>query len=68
MVIEIDEAIEVSPERERGAALDPLMAILEQRLQGMLDRLSLESPLYEPKRFPATTEQASAGAGGQAVK
>jgi 1-acyl-sn-glycerol-3-phosphate acyltransferase len=53
VVIEIDEAIEVSPERERGAAIDPLMALLEQRLQGMLDRLSLESPLYEPKRFPA---------------
>jgi 1-acyl-sn-glycerol-3-phosphate acyltransferase len=53
VVIEIDEAIEVSPERDRGAAVDPLMAKLEQRLQGMLDRLSLESPLYEPKRFPA---------------
>jgi lipooligosaccharide transport system ATP-binding protein len=46
------------PGRERGAAVDPLMALLEQRLQGMLDRLSLESPLYEPKRFPAALEQA----------
>jgi hypothetical protein len=52
VVIDIDEAIDVSPERERGVAVDPLMALLEQRLQGMLDRLSLESPLYEPKRFP----------------
>lgn len=53
VIIEIGEAIEVSPDRERGAAVDPLMAMLEQRLQGMLDRLSLESPLYEPQRFPA---------------
>jgi len=53
VVIEIDEAIEVSSERERGVTVDPLMSCLEQRLQGMLDRLSLESPLYEPKRFPA---------------
>ena len=53
VVIEVGEAIEVSPERERGAAVDPLMAALEQRLQEMLDRLALESPLYEPKRFPA---------------
>jgi len=53
VVIEIGKAIEVSPERERGAAVDPLMAALEQRLQEMLDRLALESPLYEPKRFPA---------------
>ena len=53
VVIEIGEAIEVSPERERGTTVDPLMQMLEQRLQEMLDRLSLESPLYEPKRFPA---------------
>jgi hypothetical protein len=52
-VIEVGEAIEVSPERERGAAVDPLMATLEERMQGMLDRLALESPLYQPKRFPA---------------
>jgi 1-acyl-sn-glycerol-3-phosphate acyltransferase len=52
VVIEVGAAIEVSPERDRGAAVDPLMASLEQRLQEMLDRLSLESPLYVPKRFP----------------
>src|SRR6476619_4006155 len=41
VVIEIGDAIEVSSERERGAAVDPLMATLEQRMQAMLDRLSL---------------------------
>jgi hypothetical protein len=53
VVIDVGEAIEVSPERERGAAVDPLLATLEQRLQAMLDLLALESPLYDPKRFPA---------------
>jgi len=54
VVIEIGEAIDVSPERERGAAVDPLMAMLEERMQGMLDRLALESPIYEPRKFPAS--------------
>ena len=45
-VIEVGEAIEVSPERDRKAPVDPLMVQLEQTLQGMLDRLSEESPLF----------------------
>ncbi len=45
-VIEVDEAIEVSPDRDRSAAVDPLMATLESRLQTMLDRLSTESPQW----------------------
>jgi Acyltransferase len=48
-VIEIGEALEVSPERERGAAVDPLLLELEGRLQTMLNRLALESPVYESK-------------------
>jgi 1-acyl-sn-glycerol-3-phosphate acyltransferase len=49
VIIQVGEAIEVSPERERKAESDPLMARLAQELQGMLDQLSVESPLYEPK-------------------
>jgi hypothetical protein len=47
-VIECGEPIEVSPERDRKAATDPLMARLASELQAMLDRLSLESPVYQP--------------------
>lgn len=46
-VIEVDEAIEVSPDRDRKAASDPLMVAIEQRLQTMLDRLSTESPVWK---------------------
>ncbi len=45
-VIEVGPAIEVSPQRDRKAAVDPLMVEIESGLQGMLDRLALESPLY----------------------
>ena len=48
VIIEVGEAIEVSPHRDKSAAVDPLMARLEQDLQAMLDRLALESPLLEP--------------------
>jgi hypothetical protein len=48
-VIEIGEAIEVSPERDRAATIDPLLLDLEGRLQNMLNRLALESPVYEPQ-------------------
>jgi 1-acyl-sn-glycerol-3-phosphate acyltransferase len=51
-LIEIGEAIEVSPERERGAKTDPLMTTLAERMQGMLDGLAKESPIYRPRRFP----------------
>lgn len=47
-IIEIDEPIEVSPERDRASSVDPLMTEIEQRLQAMLDRLALKSPLYQP--------------------
>ncbi len=48
VVMEVGEAIEVSPKRDRKAEVDPLMARIEGDLQGMLDRLAKESPLYEP--------------------
>lgn len=46
-IIEVGEAIQVAPERDRSADVDPLMTEIEQSLQEMLDKLALESPLYE---------------------
>lgn len=46
-VIEVDEAIEVSPDRDRKAAADPLMVAIETRLQTMLDQLAFESPVWK---------------------
>jgi hypothetical protein len=48
-IIEVGEAIPVAPERDRTADVGPLMTQIEQSLQGMLDKLALESPLYESK-------------------
>lgn len=48
VILEVGEAIDVSPDRDRQAETDPLMARLEASLQNMLDRLALESPLYRP--------------------
>ncbi len=48
-VLEVGPAIEVSPKRDRRAEVDPLMVRIETELQGMLDRLSLESALYQQK-------------------
>ncbi len=48
VILQVDEAIEVSPQRDRSAPVDPLMVRIEERLQGMLDELALESPLYVP--------------------
>jgi 1-acyl-sn-glycerol-3-phosphate acyltransferase len=45
-VIEVGEAIPVSPERDRQAEVDPLMVQIEDSLQGMLDRLARESPRF----------------------
>lgn len=47
-VIEVGEAIDVSPSRDRKAEVDPLMARIGSDLQSMLDTLALESPVYEP--------------------
>lgn len=50
-IIEIGNAIEVSTDRERGTAGNPLMDRLKTEIQGMLDRLSRESPLIDDKPF-----------------
>ncbi len=49
VVLQVGEAIEVSPKRTREKSQDPLMARLETDLQGMLDSLAQESPLYQPR-------------------
>ena len=46
-IIDVGEAIEVAPERDRTADVDPLMGQIERALQDMLDALARESPLYE---------------------
>jgi hypothetical protein len=46
VVIDVGAAIEVSPQRDRKAEPDPLMARIAQELQAMLDKLAMESPLY----------------------
>lgn len=51
-IIQVGEAIEVSPERDRQAEVDPLMARIERDLQAMLDELATESPLYQGPDSP----------------
>ncbi len=43
VVIEVGEAIEVSPQRDRKAAADPVMQGIETQLGEMLGRLASES-------------------------
>jgi len=45
VVLDVGEAIEVSPERDRKAPIDPLMTQIQQSLQSMIDKLTEESPL-----------------------
>jgi hypothetical protein len=47
VVLEIGEPIEVSPERQRGMSVDPLMVEIQRSLQTMIDRLAAESPVLE---------------------
>ena len=47
-ILEVGEAIAVDTTRDRSAEVDPLMARIGDDLQAMLDRLALESPIYEP--------------------
>jgi hypothetical protein len=47
VVLEVGEAIEISPERQRGMSVDPLMVEIQQSLQTMIDRLAAESPRLE---------------------
>lgn len=60
VIIEVGEPIEVAPQRDRKAEVDPLMTLLEERMQRMLDQLALESPLVvtasePPLRQPETS-------------
>lgn len=45
VVLDVGEAIVVTPERDREAAVDPLMVQIQQSLQVMMDSLAQESPL-----------------------
>jgi hypothetical protein len=44
VVLDVGEPIEVSPERDRQASVDPLMVEIQQALQAMIDQLAAESP------------------------
>ena len=46
-VIEVGDAIPVSPRRDRKSDGDPLMDEIELQLQAMLDKLATESPVWE---------------------
>jgi len=47
VIIQVGPALEVTAARDRTAKVDPLMVQIEHELQGMLDVLAQESPLYE---------------------
>jgi 1-acyl-sn-glycerol-3-phosphate acyltransferase len=47
VVLEVGEPIEVTPERQRGAEIDPLMPQIRDSLQAMLDKLAAASPVLE---------------------
>jgi 1-acyl-sn-glycerol-3-phosphate acyltransferase len=49
VILQAGDAIEVSPQRDRRAEVDPLMGEIQRRLQAMLDKLAQESPVYEGK-------------------
>ena len=48
-IIDIGEPMEVRPERDRAAAVDPLMSELAARLQAMLNELAKESRVLDEK-------------------
>lgn len=48
VIVDVDEAIEVSTQRERGAAVDPLMQEIRHRLETKLAALQKECRQYEP--------------------
>jgi hypothetical protein len=45
VILNVGEAIEVSPERDRTAPIDPIMTQIQASLQSMIDDLAKESPL-----------------------
>jgi hypothetical protein len=54
VVLQIGEAIAVSPERDRKAEIDPLMTAIQSSLQTMIDELAAASPLLEEAPPPVT--------------
>lgn len=48
-IMEVGAAIEVSPKHNRDRDDDPLMGRIHTDLQRLLDKLALESPVWEPK-------------------
>jgi len=50
VVLQIGDAIEVSPERDKKAEIDPLMIAIQSSLQTMIDELAAASPLLEEAR------------------
>jgi hypothetical protein len=55
VVLQVGHAIEVSPERDKRAEIDPLMVSIQTSLQGMIDELAAASPLLEEPAPPAAT-------------
>ena len=53
VVLQVGHAIEVSPERDKRAEIDPLMVSIQKSLQSMIDELAAASPLLEE---PAPTK------------
>ena len=47
VIIDVGEAMEVSPKRDRQATVDPIMSGIEQALTRMLDELAHESRTYD---------------------
>jgi 1-acyl-sn-glycerol-3-phosphate acyltransferase len=48
VILDVGEAIEVSPKRQRGAESDPLMVAIREQLHGSLADLQTESRMYAP--------------------
>ncbi len=57
VVLQIGEAIEVSPERDKRAATDPLMTAIQTSLQAMIDELAAASPLLEEPTLKSPAAQ-----------
>lgn len=53
VIMQVGPAIEVTAERDRKATIDPLMLSIQQSLQGMMDKLALESPLLDEQTAAA---------------
>ena len=51
VILDVGEAIEVSPKRERGAKSDPLMTAIRNQLGESLEQLQHESRMYAGKIY-----------------